>query len=550
MTVADLFYIPYVRAVWSRLADRLSESGRLYIFGAGEHTRWLLAVTDDLSAPPIECILDDRAPLDDVGGIKVRRPDDVNVQTGDLVLLSTDRWENELGERARSVFGDRIEIVRLYEALPPGPYDKNDDRADALTGVARVRSDHDSESRRIVFIADQPRGREWKLARALRSQEWEPVLLYHRTPTFNAPRHFAQAINFRTPWEALRLACDLNPTAYHVMVNSDYRLAEMFLQHRPGPVIVDSYDLIAGMYTDEFLATRPDLATERERERFCLENADGLCCRSRESDHVADTLQYEPARRIFFADGCVSTARAVPRAHDKNIHVVYVGKLIPEQRAGSSYCDEGRLLWLARALAEQEVHFHIYPGFELPTHEFDDAFADYRDLESQSSFFHFHRPVAADTLIEELARYDYGLFVYHEFVQPSETGFALTSAKLRLCTSNKFHDYLDAGLPIVHNAHSDSDLAAIAGDHGADVDLSGVPLEQWGATLRNQDRPALRKAAEVARAHHDLIRHAPRLIRFYESFGNGTAPSSSDENNWFEEHDHADHRSGHRPALV
>ena len=60
--MADLFLVPYVRAVWRMLGHRLGSSGRMCIFGAGAHTSWLLSVTDDLPRPPIECIVDDHPP--------------------------------------------------------------------------------------------------------------------------------------------------------------------------------------------------------------------------------------------------------------------------------------------------------------------------------------------------------------------------------------------------------------------------------------------------------------------------------------------------------
>ena len=209
--MADLFYIPYVRAVWRSLAHRLGDTGRLFIYGAGAHTRWLLTVTRDLPSPLIACIVDDHAPPEKIDGIDVRRPDDVQAGETDVVLVSSDRWESELAERAAVVFGPGIEIARLYESLPPGPYDKHDDRTEALARVAKTRPSGGHGERRIVLITDQPRGRDWKIAVAVRSQGWSTILLYHRAAWFDASRHFDKTLHYRTPWEALRLACDFKP---------------------------------------------------------------------------------------------------------------------------------------------------------------------------------------------------------------------------------------------------------------------------------------------------------------------------------------------------
>ncbi len=547
--MADPFYIPYVRAVWRELRLRLGPTGRMCLYGAGAHTRWLLSVTRDLGAAWVTCIVDDDPSVTEIEGIEVRRADCKPALDVELVLVSSDRWEEELAGRAREVFGSGVEVVRLYESLPPGPYDKQDDRAEALALVRLMRDMPHAHDGPVVVVCDQPRGREWKLAVALRSAGRRVVLLHHRSPTIDARCHFDEVLSFRSPWEALRLACALAPSVCHVMVNSDYRLAELFLRHRPGLVVVDSYDIIAGMYSDEYFETHRDFATERERERYCLEHADGLCCRSREVDHLSEALGYRLAPRVFFADGCDNQLALDPVECFDDVHVVYVGKLVPEGEPGP-FLDEGRRLWLAKALAAQGIHFHLYPGFDDASGDIERHFSEYVELGRDTPFVHLHRSVAADAMPAELARYDFGLFVYNELVRPSGSACRLTDAKLRLCTSNKFYDYLDAGLPIVHNAVAGSHLAEIPDRFCAGVDVSGVAVERWGALLRQSDRDRLREGVVRARDVYDVRQHAPRLMRFYESLWSAESAGSHDGSPWFEDDDYADGSVEYRPALV
>ncbi len=284
--MADPFYIPYVRAVWCSLRYRLGRTGRMGIYGAGAHTRWLLSTVRDLGLDGVSCIVDDDPGVAQIEGVEVCRADTVRAVDVELVLVSSDRWEAELAARAAAVFGSGVEVVRLYESLPPGPYDKQDDRAEALAGVAQLQEKPPQHDGPVVVVCDRARGREWKLAIALRSAGRRVVLLHHRSATINARAHFDEVVPFRSPWEALRLVCELGPSVCHVMVNSDYRLAELLIQNRPGCVVVDSYDVIVGMYTEVYFETHHDFAAELARERYCLEHADGLCCRSREVEHL------------------------------------------------------------------------------------------------------------------------------------------------------------------------------------------------------------------------------------------------------------------------
>jgi hypothetical protein len=547
--MADLFLVPYVRAVWQMLGHHLGSDGRMCIYGAGAHTRWLLSVTDDLPPLPIECILDDEAPAETLAGLPVRRPDETDPDSIGLVLVSSDQWEERLAESARRHWGDRVEIVRLYEGLPAGPYDKSDDRTEAFNRVKTLSVSRPAAARQVVIVSDQPRSREAKIGYALRDAGWHPVLLHRRHPTFDASRYFDEVHHYRSQWEALRLACDYSPVVYHLMANSDYRTAEVFLSHRPGLVVIDSYDLIAGMYTEEFLDARPAYAEQIERERFCLEHADGVCTRSRECEFLEEHSGYKYRRCMFFPDGCWNEPTP-QRCDSEGLHVVYSGVLVVERDNAGPFATHGYRLWLARALADQGIHFHLYPAVTLPADRFEEVFSEYRELARESGYFHLHRPLPADRIVHELSGYDLGIFVYNEFSGLRHAQCPLTPAKLRCCTSNKFYDYLDAALPIVHNAAEGSLLSQIVDKHGVGIEVRDRPVSEWGELLRGLDLKDLRARAQRARSDYDVRRQAPRLTDFYRRLRMDVGADAGESTPRFEEHGHADRRSDHRSAIV
>jgi len=547
--MADLFLVPYVRAVWRELGLRLGSSGRMALFGAGAHTRWLLGVTADLPALPITCMLDDDPKDAKYLGLPVRRPDEVDTGEITLVLLSSDQWEAQLAARASELWGPSVEIVRLYQNLPLGPYDKSDHRTSALNCLRKLDVRRPLTPRQVVLISDLPRGREAKIGYALKSAGWHPVLLHGNTPDFDGKRHFDETRSYSNSYDALRLACEYSPVAYHVLVNTDYRTAETLLRHRPGYVVVDSYDLVADMYSSEFLAARPALNTQLERERLCLEEADGVCARSHEYDYLARRHGYRYRRKLSFPDGCWNQSASQEPLHD-GVHVVYAGGITLEGCAGDEFATHGHRLWLARALAEQEVHFHLYPIAAGEAEPFEKTYHAFLALGEATGFVHVYQPVPVDRVGAELSRYHFGIFVYNHLSGLPGTPCPNTEAKLDNCTSNKFYDYLDADLPVIHNAAPSALLSRIVERQGVGISVRDVPGARWGEVLRSLDLGQLRCEAAQARADYDVRRRAPELTAFYESvrvdvpgrLGTGALPEG--------DRDYANGREEHRSALV
>lgn len=520
------------------------------VFGAGAHTRWLLSVTADLPAPPIECIIDDDPVDESIQGIPVRRPEDVDVASLGLVLVSSDRWETELTDRCRRLWGDRVELVRLYEGLPTGPYDKSDDQAEALRQIGDLTARHPGRCTNVVMVTDRPGPREAKIGFALRQAGWKTSLISRKPPPFDVPNFFDEVQTFSHPWEALRLASERAPAVYHVMVNSDYRVAEVFLRHRPGIVVIDPYDVIAGMLSERFLGAHPDFVDQLERERFCLENADGVCCRSREVEFLEHRLGYRVRRRLLFPDGCWNTATPPDRPKSDELHTVYAGQLGPVTARSAAFGGHRSKLWQAETLADQAIHFHLYPWCELSPAAFEEAFCRYRDLEQATPYFHLHHPVPPDRLVAELCRYDLAMFAYNEFVADKNVTQNYTPDKFRVATSNKIFDFIDAGLPVAYTSAEGSFMGGLLDAHGIRIDLNRVDPGGWGVLLRSLDLNDLRSRTALARKDYDIRRQVHRLTEFYSELRPTDRGSTVDTCTASENNEHANDRSAAQPAVV
>lgn len=101
---------------WNRIGDELAEQGRrrVALYGAGQHTKRLLASGWAQRGLEVVAILDDGSGVVEIDGIAVMRPEHApkDVQA---VVLSSDAHEAALAARAEEVFGEwGIPIVRMY----------------------------------------------------------------------------------------------------------------------------------------------------------------------------------------------------------------------------------------------------------------------------------------------------------------------------------------------------------------------------------------------------------------------------------------------------
>ena len=106
----------YVLARWSKLATTAAKKNEpLGVFGAGQHTRWLLEQLSPCQRGQIAVVLDDNAkPGSAIEGIPLANPRDFDARGLAVVVVSSDQHERKLVQRAREVFGRSIPIERIY----------------------------------------------------------------------------------------------------------------------------------------------------------------------------------------------------------------------------------------------------------------------------------------------------------------------------------------------------------------------------------------------------------------------------------------------------
>jgi hypothetical protein len=368
--------------------------------------------------------------------------------------------------------------------------------------------------RQAVFISDTPRMREAKIAHALKEIGWEVILLHRKPAPFETAFYFSRSERYGDAWSALEIASAYTPAAYHVFVALMYETASVFVRHRPGPVVVDSCDLLAGMKSPWYI--RRFYPGQQGLERYCLENADGVCSRDLQVQYLRKKFRYRRGGPTIFLPDL--TLAAPPEKRERRdpsgeLHVVLMGIIAIERI--HPYWQDTHFFKLIRAIVEGGVHFHLYANAPLRRGDFERTFAEYLQLAKRNPRFHFHTPVPLSQLLQEMAGYDFGLHTAGNMLNYRPTPHC---GHLRpiydAAVTNRQFDYLQAGLPIIlHDGKAATWVFSRLGVvHHPDEGLITRPLQWLQERVPSpEQRQKLKRASEKIR----MTTQIPRLERFY-----------------------------------
>lgn len=369
----------------------------------------------------------------------------------------------------------------------------------------------------VLLVADKVWPRLCKIGYGLRQNGVRVVLLHRFPPSVgNTAECFDEMIRFEAVEEAASYAIRLQPYVIHIFSCWNFDLASFFILNKVGTIVFDDYDVFAGVVRESF-ATQcyPGFM---ELERYCLENAHGITCRDMLLQVGKKQLHYNiPGRIIYFPDYCWNKPVKTQRQRKyslEEMHLVFAGNIAIEKNSGKENPrDNIYLLEFARDIVSLEVHFHVYPApNDLIMRDFENQFSEHLAFAQESPYYHLHRPVPADQLIEEIAAYDLGLLSW--WTETETNCHAYNPIIYRQSTSNKLFDYLDAGLGII--------LAPGAKYQRWLLERNGVAFAAYLEHVREkllsvEDSFWTKLPSNVARLKEEfaIAKHSHRLIDFY-----------------------------------
>jgi hypothetical protein len=365
--------------------------------------------------------------------------------------------------------------------------------------------------KQVVFVSQKPRGREAKIAYGLRQAGLQVVLLYQEKPNYDLKQYFDVLHQFKDYIGALAFAIKYLGSVFHVFSLMVDPVASAFVGNKPGKIIFDPNDINEGTINQ---------ASDRYTvQRYCIENADALCCRDLQAQFVKNNLNYRiPRLSIFFPEYCWDFKSPTPTkklsTDGHEIHVVSIGNF------GFEKTGEGEwgYLDIARRFIRQEIHFHIYQHWfwhNASKTEKDYYFEDYLTLADESPFFHIHPTVPMDHLTEEISQYDFGINVVSSLLNKSPLK-KYHPAHFRNCLSLRNIDYLDAGLPVVISPQLSLQRFMLR-RFGASVDGNQGFFHESTSKLRPLMHPEVLLSLAKKRSAYSIQNQTGRLINFYNT---------------------------------
>lgn len=204
------------------------------------------------------------------------------------------------------------------------------------------------------------------------------------------------------------------------------------------PIVFDQYDCLNELYLDI-------KQEELDMEKYCIEYAAGLCCRSFDLEYLLFEKNYKyTGKYIKFFDYCNDDFKDLVPLKKKNdvLRLCYVGYV--EHEKGGLTNPLACHLDLARMCEENGVEYHVYPAI------WDEN--EYRELieySHASNGFFFHHPLPYSDMIVEISQYDYMITPARKSILEGVAMYYNTSERMVYGCSNKYFDSLDAFLPII-----------------------------------------------------------------------------------------------------
>jgi hypothetical protein len=357
----------------------------------------------------------------------------------------------------------------------------------------------------VVFSAFMISPRQQKFAVWLRKRGWRVTMLTVQGSEDRGD-YFDNICYFTNLRDLLVTAKYLAPRLYHCFCPSnDYLIAETLINYKVGPIVCDIYDQINYVWRDDNM--RPDwLLKSAEKEKFCIENATGLCARDLMLTLYKRNQAFPTGKPVlYFPEYCwgLDLPLLPKRRHqDGRVHFAL---------AGSTW-DYATWQPLVTLLLGFGFVLHVYPFYNGKVHgSYERYFAPYIALAQENPNFQLHAPVHGPALITEFSQYD--ICPISDLPKLFDNCYRYTDQAFLRWTGNKMADCFEAGVYYLGDAPQLNTW--LARRFGVGSGCSWDDLQNpafWQALVGRLDQLDFTRARQV----WSMERNIDRLIGFYE----------------------------------
>lgn len=163
-------------------------------------------------------------------------------------------------------------------------------------------------NKEVVLIAQYIKPRVSKIGYALRNKKFKVILMVPRgaEEQLNSTnkKYYDKLLFFSNSEELMAKCLIFSPLVFHIFTEAyvpDWAAFIVKNRDKIGKIVYDQYDIYRGLVVKTF-------DQFAKNEKFCLENADGLCCRMMETEYLRENYKYNyKGKRILFLDYCWNT---------------------------------------------------------------------------------------------------------------------------------------------------------------------------------------------------------------------------------------------------
>lgn len=303
---------------------------------------------------------------------------------------------------------------------------------------------HSSKSSKplIVYAGFAPNFRVLKQIKILvESQKFELALLHHRSARMvaNQIHPSCSLISFRNKFHLKRILSVANQELL-IAYSSQPEFAAIAIGNTQSKTLFDPYDCLVVYY-----GLHPHLnwmKKEIPHEHFCFAKSNGIIARNLEVKESLRRYNLPSKSNILFSDYCDNsnfTFATKSIAKGAEISLVYAGGLYGKSARSSSHGIEN-FDALIESLPSNRIELHLYPNPDAPI----DYYYDYILEQKNNPFLKVHQTIPQKEMGKELSKYHFGVLPHFK-----EENAKISDAKLAFGTSNKFFNFLEAGLPIL-----------------------------------------------------------------------------------------------------
>ncbi|MBL6962979.1 MAG: hypothetical protein ISR55_04090 [Bacteroidetes bacterium] len=343
----------------------------------------------------------------------------------------------------------------------------------------------------IIIIANKFYPRVEKIVSGLIMLDFPVILLYKQGEITNQD-NYTEIFQLNSPARFLNLSRKFKPLVFHIFSKWNFDIAELMIKKKIGKIVFDDYDVMSGFVNIEI--ARVHYPGQIKKERYCLENADGLCCRSLETQLCKRVLKYKfKGRRIFFPEYMMKEPDRLINEKIENKTIVYAG----------NYNES--ILLIAKEIRKIGWSMDVYPSYKISIKK-PKGITNLRFFESLDHAL----------LIKALKKYDVSLQIPNQISVATSKRY--NENKRHYSMAAKIFDYMEAGLGVLIIDQVLQKWILNRYKRAVCIDDNGDILESLNSKLKNLNEHSEKRDEQEYSLLKLTIRYQiARLKDFYES---------------------------------